>query len=434
MSAPDFRRIARGLNGRPPLAASWILFAVLTLCGAFALWAATTEIDEVIRAQARIVTSQELQVVQAAETGQITEILVRDGQRVRAGDVLVRLEPRELLTQYNQALEKAGMLEVRIARLQSELDGTPLAFPPDLAETFPRVVGSERALHEGRKVQIASERAQIAARSMTLEREGARARAEEDRARTALALVEEEIALVAPLVERGIEPETSLIRLRREAAERESQIALARADGARIAAQIAEQDEKLRLLEAGARAEVLEQMSQAISELGVLEQSLPALELRAARSEIRAPVDGIVNRLLVTTLGGVVGQGASVAEIVPLGETTRLEAYVLPADIAFVRPDQTARVRLTAYDSSRYGALEGQVTRISADAVLAPDGQTSVFVVDIVYSDQLTDVDGQVLDVIPGMIAEVDFLAGRKTVMAYLTRPVVRVKERAFRD
>lgn len=434
MSAPDFRRISRSLNGKPPIAASWILVAVVSLTACFALWAANTEIDDVIRAQARIVTSEELQVVQAAETGQITEIRVRDGERVAAGDVLFRLEPQELLAVYNEALEKVGVLKVQITRLQAERDAQPLTFPPEMEAAFPLVAASEQALYEGRKVQLESERAQVAAKTLTLEREVERVQTEESLAVTALALVNEEIALVAPLVKSRIEPETTLIRLRRDRAERESSIALAKAEQARIKAQIAEQEQQMRALDARFRAETLQQLSQSVSQLGILEQSLPALQVRAARSEIRAPVDGIVNRLLVTTMGGVVTQGAAVAEVVPIGKDTRLEAYVLPDDIAFVRPDQTAKIKLTAYDSSRYGTLEGRVTRISADSIIAPDGQTSVFVVDIVYSGQLTDIDGNALDVIPGMMAEVDFLAGRKSVLEYLTRPVVRVKDRAFRD
>lgn len=121
-------------------------------------------------------------------------------------------------------------------------------------------------------------------------------------------------------------------------------------------------------------------------------------------------------------------------EIVPFGDTVTVEAIVAPDDIPFIRPDQEVKVRITAYDASRYGALNGHVTRIGADTVLAPDGETSVYVVEIRLSDALTDADGQQLDVIPGMVAQVDMLSETKTVLEYLTKPVIRVKDRAFRD
>jgi len=158
------------------------------------------------------------------------------------------------------------------------------------------------------------------------------------------------------------------------------------------------------------------------------------LEARFARAEIRTPTDGIVNQVLFSTIGGVAQQGQTVAEIVPFGETVKVEAYVTPDDIAFLRPDQPVKVQITAYDASRYGSLDGTITRIGADTVLAPDGESSVFVIEIDLSGRLTDIDGQELEIIPGMVAQVDILSEPKTVLAYFIEPVLRVKDRAFRD
>lgn len=434
MSAPDFKAISRELNGRSAVSGSGLLLIVLALLIALVVWAAHTEIDDVTRAQARIVPSGELQVVQAAETGQITALLVGEGQSVAEGQPLMRLDPTQLRAQYDEARNQADALRARIARLEAELSGDDPAFPEDLQTSAPRLISAERALFLGNLARLADEHALIDSQRRILDRAADRARAEADLARTSRALLDEEITLIQPLVERQIEPELTLISLRREAAEQDGRIALAEAESARIEAERADLDEQERAMQSRFRAEALDRLAASVSDLGVLEQRLPALSARTERTELVAPLDGVVNRVMVTTLGGVVSQGQALIEIVPDGAGRRVEAYVSPADIAFLRPDQPVKIRLTAYDAARYGALDGHITRIGADAVEAPEGDAQVFVVEVSYEGQLTDADGRALEVIPGMVAEVDILSEKKTVLDYLTRPVIRVKDRAFRD
>ena len=434
MSGPDFKAISRELNGKPAVSSSVLLLVVMALIGTLLAWASVTEIDDVTRAQARIVPSEELQLVQAAETGQVVEILVHEGEVVEAGAPLLRLDPTLMRAQYDEARDQSMALRIRIARLEAELAGKTPEFDADLREAAPRLVSVENSVHLGNIARLNDELALIESQRRTLTKERDRAEREAELARTSRALVDEEIELIAPLVERKIEPETSLISLRREAAKLDGQLALAEADKGRIESQEGELDEKEATTRSRFRADALEQLSQAVTDLSALEQRLPALKSRAGRAELTAPVGGVVNQVLVATLGGVVQQGQTLVEIVPVGSTKRVEAYVAPQNIAFLRPDQPVKVRLTAYDSSRYGALDGHITRIGADAVTAPDGETRVFVVAIEYEGELTDAAGEPLEVIPGMVAEVDILSEKKTVLSYLTRPVVRVKERAFRD
>ena len=165
-----------------------------------------------------------------------------------------------------------------------------------------------------------------------------------------------------------------------------------------------------------------------------LRTRIPALGARLARAELRAPARGIVNRVLFATLGGIARQGRTVAEIVPLGEVLTAGAYVAPEDIAFIRPDQHVKVRPTAYDASRDGALDGRVTRIGADTVKAPEGERDVCVVAVENDGALTSGAGAPLAIIPGMVAQVDMLSEPRTVPECPTRPVVRVKDRASRE
>lgn len=161
---------------------------------------------------------------------------------------------------------------------------------------------------------------------------------------------------------------------------------------------------------------------------------MPALSERLARSDLRAPVRGVVNRITVPSRGAVVEAGQTLMEIVPVDDTLLVEAHVRPADIAFLRPGLPVRVKLTAYDFARYGGLDGRIVRIGADAVARSEREEAAYVIEVRTESAILDAGGAAVDILPGMVAQVDILTGRKTVLDYLLRPVVRVKEEAFRD
>jgi adhesin transport system membrane fusion protein len=208
----------------------------------------------------------------------------------------------------------------------------------------------------------------------------------------------------------------------------------------RVEASLAEIDQRMDSLERNFRAESLAELATATAQLAELEPSLPALGQRVTRAEIRSPVRGVVNRVMLTTLGGVATPGQALAEIVPLDETLLIEAYIRPKDIAYIRPDQRVRVKLTAYDYTRYGALDARITRIGASATPRPNSaarggpEEHIFIIEARTEGALLDGAGVPVDIIPGMVAEVDVLAGRKTVLQYLLRPVIRVRDRALQE
>ncbi|MEM9635883.1 MAG: HlyD family efflux transporter periplasmic adaptor subunit, partial [Pseudomonadota bacterium] len=178
----------------------------------------------------------------------------------------------------------------------------------------------------------------------------------------------------------------------------------------------------------------LEELTQVKAELAALDATLPALEERVKRFVLRAPVKGIINQVFVPNAGGVVGSGQELLEIVPVDEKLLVEAFVKPADIAFLYPGQPVNTKVTAYDFSRYGALDGHISRIGASVAKHPERDENVFFVEVITSSELLDADQQALVIVPGMVAEVVFLSDRKTVLDYIVKPVMRVRERAFRD
>ena len=431
----DFDAMVRELRGRSPFRASALLFTILLFIVLAIIWAAVTELDDVTRGDGRIVPSRSIQVIQAAETGVLQALHTAEGEVVEAGDLLMELDRTLLASQLDQEQQRASGLMARIARLQAEIDGAEaLEFPPELIQATPSVVRSEAALFEARRSELQTEIEVLERQRQQRQREYEEGLVDAATARETIAILSEEVAIMAPLVERRVEPETTMLNLRRGMAEWQGREVRATAALARIEAGLDEVDDRIRAVRARARAAALSELSIATAELAELETRLPALATRVTRSELRAPVRGIVNQVKLTTIGGVAQAGEPLIEIVPLDDTLLVEAFLRPSDIAFVYPGQPVKVKITAYDFSRYGGIDGEITRIGADAVQRPDRDEPVFVVQVRTNTNILDADGAALEIIPGMVAEVDILAGRKTVLEYLTQPIVRVRDRALRD
>ncbi len=431
----DLDTLVRELQGRTPLRASALLFTILAIIAAVILWAWLTEIDDVTRAPGRVVPAGDVQVVQAADAGVIRAILVEEGQLVAAGDPLVELDGIMQASQLDRELQRALALRARIERLSAEIEARDTVFPVDLDDQAPELVTSERALFAGRAAALTAELGVAERRLEQRHQERAEERAALASAERTAAILAEERAIIAPLVERGVEPQTSLLALRRQEEELSADLASRSARIARLGTAIAEIEDSMTATRSAFRAEALRDLTEATAELAALRPALPALETLADRAILRAPVAGVVNRLNRRTVGGTVRAGEDVAEIVPLDDALLIEAYVLPQDIAFLSPDQPVRVKLTAYDFTRYGALEGRILRIGADAVQRSErDEAEVFVVTIRTSGALLDADGAQVRIIPGMTAEIDILAGRRRVIDYLLQPLERVRDRAFRE
>lgn len=431
----DFDRLYREMRGKSPLRASLLLLAIVAFLLCAGVWAWRTELDDVTRGDGRIVPSRDVQIIQASETAVLQSVHVREGQMVQEGDLLMELDRTTATSQLEQEQQRAAALRARILRLQSAIDGKEvLTFPEQIVRMAPTVAKSEVALFLARQREIADE-IQVYERQRTQRlQEYEEGEVVAQTAVDTLALVDEEIQIVTPLVERRIEPELRLLDLRRSRADWSGRVVRAQSALSRLRAALEEVDDRIRAYRTRLRAEALSELSIATAELAELETRLPALQERVSRSDLRAPMRGIVNQVHLTTLGGLAKAGDPLIEIVPLDETVLVEAYIRPSDVAFLHPGQPVRVKITAYDYSRYGALEGEITRIGADAQTRPDRDEQAFVIQIQTKTNMLDADGAALEVVPGMVAQVDILAGKKTIAEYLKKPLVRVKDRAFQE
>lgn len=431
----DLDTLAREMQGRQPWRASLLLGVILLFFVAAGVWAARTEIDSVTRADGRIVPSQDIQMIQATEPGVLQALHVAEGEIVEPGQILMELDGMQLASVLDQEQQRAYGLTARIARLQAEIDSVELRFPELVIRNAPAVVASETALYHARRDELAADVAILERQRHQRREHFAEAEADLDSARVTLAIIIEERAMIEPLVRRRVEPETTLLEIRRRDSEWRGREIRARASLARMQAGLDEIDDQIRALRSRQRAAALADLSLATAELAALEPSLPALRERAERAVIRAPMRGVVNRIHRTTLGGLARPGEDLIEIVPLDDTLLVEGFVRPADIAFVYPGQPVKVKVTAFDFSRYGSLQGEITRIGANAVTRSERDPEeFFMIHIRTEGSFLDADGVAVEIMPGMVAEVNMISGRRTVLQYLTTPVVRVRDRAFRE
>lgn len=432
---PDLAKLAREMQGRSPVRGSLLLLLILSCIVSAGLWAHLTELDDVTRVDGRIVPSGDIQVIDAAEPGVLRSLHVREGQLVDKGALLMELDATQIDSQLSQEQQRAFGLQARAQRLQAEIDGTQLNFGAQLIEGAPSVVRSETALYQGRQAELAAEIAILERQREQKQREHEEGLVDQVTADETLKVLGEERAIIAPLVERQMEPATTLLALRRSEAEWRGRKVRAEAVTSRLQTGLNEIDDRIQAAHSRFRSAALTELAIATAELAALQPALPALRDRAARAQVRSPVRGIVNRIHRTTIGGLARSGEDLVEIVPLDDTLLVEAYVKPEDIAFLRAGQPVKVKITAYDFARYGALDGEIVRIGADTVTRSErNDEEVFVVEIRTSNTMLDGNGVAVEIIPGMIAEVDILSGRKSVLEYLLEPVVKIKDQALRE
>ena len=417
------------LDQQPLRARALLRWAALVVV-ALVVWAAYARIDEVTKGQGRVIPSSQLQVVQAVDGGVVEELLVAEGQTVEAGQVLVRIDPTRFVSSLRENRAELLALQARAARLTALSDARPFEPAQALRDEIPEIVAQERAHYQsslaGLEAQLGIARQQLTQRNEEL-REATGARASAARS---LELTDRELAVTKPLASAGAVSEVELLRLERDVNRFRGERDQADAQISRLRAAIREANQKIQDVELSFRNQVRKELSAVSAKLGTLSEGSLALEDRVKHAEVRAPVRGTVKRLLVNTVGGVVQPGAEVVEVVPLDDALVLETKISPRDIAFLRPRQPATVKFTAYDFAIYGGLDAELDQIAADSVIDEEGN-AFFVVKV---RTLKNSLGEGLPIIPGMVAEVDILTGKKSILDYLLKPVLRAKANALTE
>lgn len=417
-----------GTQRAQKLVRSALLVVVLLI-----VWASLAKVDEVTKGEAKVIPSKQLQVIQSLDGGVVSEILVKEGQVVEAGQLLLKIDETRATSGVRESAAQAFSLRVKLARLKALAEGRPFSPPAphdgDLEEA--RIVEEERQLYDSRRNEFSAlvgiSEQQLAQRRQ----EQAEARARRDSAARSLELAQQELNKTRPLLASGAVSEVDVLRLDREVSRARGEMEQANAQIARTGAGMGEAGRKIQETDLSFRNEARKELSEVLGKLNALNEGAVALADKVDKSQVKSPVRGRVQRLLANTVGGVVTPGKDIVEIVPLDDALVLEAKVQPRDIAFIHPGQAATVKFTAYDFGIYGGLDAVVENISPDTVTDERGQNTFYVVRV-RTKQANFSDK--MPIIPGMTAEVDVLTGKKTVMAYLLKPVLKAHSHALRE
>jgi len=393
----------------------------------FLVWAMLAQVDEVTSGQGKVIPSSKAQLIQSAEPATVRELMVRSGQRVRRGQLLARLDDTQSASELGQIEAETQALSARSARLSAEGMRTSTACTgADCAD--------EAQLRQVRESALRSRIAALNAGAEQRRREASEAQATISSLQGSLALAQRQVGMLEPLAVKKIVPQTELLDARREVNDLQGRIAAAREQQSR--AQAAVREALAQASEAGFsfRQEALNERSQVNAKIAVNEESLRGARGRVGRMELRSPVDGVVNDLQVTTIGGFVQAGQKVMEIVPMGDKLLVETRVRPSDIAFIKVGDRALVKVTAYDFSTYGGLDGRVVQVSADSIYDEAQKEAYFNV-IVETDKayLTSA-GRQLPITPGMMTDTQIITGRKSILSYLLKPVLKARSEALRE
>ena len=404
---------------REPLTgARLIIVSVAVGFAIFLLWAMLAQVDEVTAGQGKVIPSSKVQLIQSTQAATVAELLVRSGQQVKRGQLLARLDSPES----RSIVAETEALQARSARLQSEGTGSALSLG-----------GEEATLSAVRRQALSSRVAALRSSAEQRRREGAEAAATINSLTRSLSLAQDNVNRLAPLAAKNIVPQTELADAQREVVDLQGRIAAAREQQGRAMAAVSEAMSQANEASFTFRQEALSEASQVNQKIAVNEQTLRGRN-NAGRMELRSPVDGVVNDVQVTTIGGFVQAGEKVMEVVPMGDKLLVETRVKPSDIAFIKVGDKALVKVTAYDFSTYGGLEGRVVQVSADSIYDEVERQAYFNVIVETNRAYLIAAGRKLPIAPGMMTDTQIITGRKSILSYLLKPVLKARSEALQE
>ncbi len=410
-----------------------LLFAIVLFFLVALLWAKLAIIDEVTHASGKVIPSSQVQVIQNLEGGILKEVMVEEGGFVEAGAVVLRIDDTSHAASFGELQARNASLLGEIQRLEAEAEGTPLVYSDNMKKEHDGVVEDQQALYGAREAELGAQLAILQQQLEQREQEKAELVSKITLAEEGLSIANEELAITAPLVEKKIVSKVKLLQLRREINGLEGDISAAKLALPRAESAIAEARQRVEEKRQNQKSGILGELSQRRAEQQAVQEAIIAAKDKVARTEVRSPVKGVVKELKIRTVGGVIKPGEDLMEIIPIEDNLRIEAQVRPADIAFLRPEQEAMVKFTAYDFSVYGGLPGKVERISADTILDEQGEAFYKVIVRTETNNLTR-GGKNLPIIPGMVATVDVITGEKSVLDYLLKPIIKAQQQALRE
>lgn len=417
-----------------PLSKHLLFFGIVIFFVVFVVWANFAALEEVTRGDGKVIPSSEIQALQSLEAGIVEEFLVREGDDVQAGQVLVRMSDIDASSDLGAGQARYYGLLAAITRLQAEATGkNTVEFPDEVMKASPSSVTEELNAF---RANVQAQQGQMNILQQQLQQREQEVRELQTRAadiRGVMNLQRQEIDMVEPLVARGSAPKMELLQLERAVKEKRTELNTTLSGLPRAKSAAGEVRARISDLKSAFQAQAQTELTAKQVELNEIKERLSSLTERKTRTEIKSPVHGTVKELLFNTVGGVISPGEDIIQIVPKDDQLLVEVRIRPSDIAFLYPGQKAIVKITAYDFSIYGGLEGEVVNISADTIEDKEGNNFYRVRVKTHKTELVR-KGEILPIIPGMVASVDILTGEKTVMQYLMKPFFKTLNNAMTE
>ena len=413
----------------------FMIFTVTLIFGVFLVWANFTHLDLVTRGGGRVIAAGQNKNVQSPERGTIATYMVEEGSIVSVGQIIATINPIEAAGVLEELEARLANLNIRLVRLDAELQSKPVSVVMELSSSYSKaLVGAEVELMISRRASLDAEletlnqdRKKTIKAMMSLD-------AQISGRKVMQGLLVEEMKEVLPLVEAGALGSSERFRLERQDASISTELEVLTEEKAQTKVTIEQIASKTDTVQQDYKTNIYQERSEVIGEISELEARLPAIRQRLKETDIRSPIDGIVNRVFYNNVGAVVGGGEIVAEIVPTGGDVLVEAFIDPKDIATVEPGQKVKISLTAYDPSKYGYLLGTLTKVAADTVFREETRTSDYAVNASIDSVIYEDDETPVTIFPGMVASVDIIRGNRSILEYFWQPVAKIKDTAFRE
>jgi len=406
-----------------------IVIAILWLL----LWANFAEVDELTRGEGKVIPTQQLQVIQNLEGGIVSEIMVKEGDHVKKGQILLKIDDKGFASSYGESRLRYIELKAKSLRLTAESSGQPFDGIDTINEDMKRQIVYEKSLYDSNQEQLKKTLEVLQEQQNQKSNELKELTSKVTQLQTSYDLVKKELNIMTPLVKKGLVSEMELLQLKRQSSSIQGDLDAARLSIPRVQSAIQEAKNKLAGAELDFQNKAKKDLNEAVAEMSRLQEVQTSLEDRVKRTLVRAPVDGTIKQLLVNTVSGVVKPGMDILEIVPTEDALLIEAKVKPSDVAFLRLGLDAMVKFTAYDFSIYGGLKGKLVFISADTITNEKGE-SYYLVHIKTDKNHLGTVEKPLELMVGMTTTVDILTGKKTVLDYLLKPILKAKHNALRE
>lgn len=411
----------------------FLLWTMLIVISILLTWAYFAEIDEIARGTGKVIPSKDIQVIQNLEGGIVSEILVKEGQLVEQGEILLKISNINFSNSYNENLLRIKELEAKILRLKAESQSIDFVLDSNLDQDIKEYALNEKSLFDSNKNQLEHQVSILNEQLIQKNNELTELKSKEHQLRKEYELINKEIKIMEPLVKSKLVSNIEFLQLSREVAKIKGTLTTTTISIPRVESSINEVKNSIEKIYIDYRIKAKEELNTTIAEVSRLKESKQTLKDRVDRTSVRSPVKGIVKQLFIKTVDGVIQPGMNILEIVPYHDELLIEARIKPSDIAYVYPGQDSNIKFTAYDPSIYGGLKGKVIHVSADTIV-DEKDNSFYLVRVKTDKNHLTKNGKDFEIMVGMVANVDILTGKKTIMNYLLKPILKTKQVALTE